>query len=685
MTAHDILSKWLEYTKYDENQTKFNMLSSNYYFHCTTEKMKKVMQFDPSGTLAVLFAKQAFLKLCKESSISYFDLFTKPEEVAEDREMWDILISSEETKKVEEELLSSIDTLVQQVVPTKMLGDRDKGKEREVLLDSIATVVEELESCHDDLFLKGSGPIQKITHFSTHIHVFDKLSTCLLAMESHTVQDGLYLCFIKNGDTADCYFSFMLKSNGNLLSINERVGEAYPGQHKNSRNGRWSEKKKYNLFPYKYIIEADDFDYKGYSHKQVIDEEKLAFFNLSADAYMPLILGMVCIVTKYTGMSTESMKLKLVDSLLPHNLALPSPAVEALTVPVDSEIVAIHAGYVSELTSEQVLSSELSERYQSKNYSREELVAGVPTGYFGEEDNLFVKLYGAGFELRTNELLITDPHLRLPDGKKNPDDSLPNNEFIGTAEYLNMIAYQQARQQLASYLRERIFEEYLAFGGKEATEKWFADAIHSHKDALIDLCVQKYISVKQGDETNIYSRDWNSTNGALRFLAFGEKQAYKESGFYGTKHPFNKTKLDKYGREMYGKYLCMNTGSECSIEFVFRPWDWEEMQQLFGELPKPLMGWKLYGHQEGGNSILDVTDAVSGVGTVYERDEQIKNKMFTTCGWDSDGGSADKDGKYPRPQTEFKFAIAFSKRGWAQELKKRGVDPAIIKAPMPTK
>lgn len=669
MNVQNILDTWLQYSKYDETQHTFNMLSADYEMHRCTERMKKAMQFDATGTLAVLYAKQCFLSLCGKVEISLKSLFSNPDSIREDKEMWDIFHSAD-VEAVENALLANLDAIVRQVCPTKMLGERNLDSERASLLNSIESVVEELESCHEDVFLKGKTPIGEITRFSTYIHVFDTMAACLTSIEVPAVQDGLYLCFIRCGDTDDCYFTFMLKSNGNLVSINERVNEAFPGQHKGSRNGRWAESKKKNLFPYHFIIEESNFDYKGYSHTQIIDEEKLAFFRITAEAYMPILLAMVCINTKYTGMDLQNKELKYVDTLLKWNMEMPSPAATSLTVPNDSAIIETHAGtYDRTLTSEQVLNGELHDRFSSKNVGVERIRNGAAHAELGNPSNMFIDLYGEGFELDSEQLLVTDPHLRIPatEGEKE-EARLPNNEFIGSADKLDLIAYQQGRTQLAAYLRKRIFEEYLAFGGKEAIEQWFKTAIEANKTHLIDLCAKKYVAVKQNGEQNIYRHASHGTSGEFRYLDFGEEKEYRENGFFGTFHPFNMDyKRNEYGKPLIGKPLCPNTGAVCSIEFIFRPRSWEELKVLFGDIPKPLVGWLSNGHHGFGNSMLSVTDPVETVGTVFEEREQTNNPLFIHKWWDE----SMQDGKYPKPRTTFDFAISFSKRGWTQELRNR--------------
>lgn len=194
MTTSEIFQHWLKYSEYDPEQKSFNMLSANYQFHKIGDNMKKIMAFDPSGTIAILYAKAKYIELCKDVRITLADVFENPESYADDKEMWDIF-HSEDIITVENDLLSKIDAVVSQVIPTKQLGDRNREAERKTLYGNIETIVEEMTGLHEDLFLRG-GPIGRISHFSTHIHVFDSLAQCLLALES--ARDGIYLCYVNS-------------------------------------------------------------------------------------------------------------------------------------------------------------------------------------------------------------------------------------------------------------------------------------------------------------------------------------------------------------------------------------------------------------------------------------------------------------------------------------------------------
>lgn len=158
--------------------------------------------------------------------------------------------------------------------------------------------------------------------------------TALISLES--AADGIYLCYIAEHGSAAGYFGFYLKSNGNLLSVNERVNEAFAGEHKRSRNARWTDEKKYRLFPYSFIMQFSEHDYKGYATKHIIDEDKLSFMELGSDAYMPLILAMVMLNQKYVGRGLDDLPLIYVDSLMPVNLKHIESGSQALMIPSDA-------------------------------------------------------------------------------------------------------------------------------------------------------------------------------------------------------------------------------------------------------------------------------------------------------------------------------------------------------------
>lgn len=317
MECADILEKWAEYTNYNPNQTSFNLNNHSYELHEINKRIERILKtYDETGALAIIQAKIMFKRLLKTATINAFAYMENPSIVDKDKKMWD-MFHCKEVIDMENTYIDAVNELSNRIIGKILIGERNNAEILEDLFEATDVVMASLDKCRKDLFIRG-GEILPITRISTHIHLFETLAECLTTLE-HT-DDGLYLCYINCGGTANGYFGFYLKNNGNLLSINERIDEAYSGQHSHSRNGRWSESKQYKLFPYNYIFDYTGHDYKGYATKHLIDDEKLAFFELGQQVYFPIIVAMIMINKVYVG-KTLDLKVKYVDSLLACNRA----------------------------------------------------------------------------------------------------------------------------------------------------------------------------------------------------------------------------------------------------------------------------------------------------------------------------------------------------------------------------
>jgi hypothetical protein len=496
--------------------------------------------------------------------------------------------------------------------------------------------MESLEKCNRDLFMSG-GKILPITKISTHIHLFQTLAECLMVLEH--ADDGLYLCYINCGGTADGYFSFFLKSNGNLLSINERIDEAYSGQHSHSRNGRWAESKKYELFPYNYIFDYVEHDYKGYATKHLIDDEKLAFFELGQKAYLPIVVAMIMISRQYVGKMLD-MKVKYVDALLPCNIEKIADSDNKLMIVNNSGIVVSHKSVDLSFELDKIIKGGYAKEFDysnDKNYKE--------TGTFTNSNQMIVELWGDGFSYDPLKLYETNAVLRITGNDLEIKDIPP--EFIGTQSRIRLQGYYQIRKQLADYIRDKIHAEWVNFGRTPAVQEWYLKHINNNINEIEKIIVEKYLKIQNGEKN--LGINWRTADENVIDIYF-EEQKYP-SGFGNC--ILNECK-DRYKSE----YYCPKTESVCSMFFTIAPKNWNHLELLCGcEVPKIIKGWNYDGHFGDGNSILDATDLVTQVGTPFE-------------GYEAD--------RYPRLYNEehygiyfeFKFSIGYSKRGLKQIINK---------------
>ena len=140
MIANEILNRWLQYAGVEESH---NLLSTQYKVQQCCRTLSKLQEYDPESLFSVMYAKRCFLRICGEYSIKLYDILNDAGSLSEERELW-AMFHSPEVTHVESTLLNSVDSLVFRVTQQKQLGERDLEKEKDVLLDSVEVVVDDI-------------------------------------------------------------------------------------------------------------------------------------------------------------------------------------------------------------------------------------------------------------------------------------------------------------------------------------------------------------------------------------------------------------------------------------------------------------------------------------------------------------------------------------------------------------
>lgn len=645
MDASTILKYWLSYSEYVPNATKHNLLSPEWDFHRLNQAITGFMSYNPTGEFAVIYAKKSFEKILHSYKASFYDIVTKPESYRKDIDMWQ-LFSSPSYMEIETQVLNELNEILESVLPTKQIGCRDLTAEKAALAKAVCCVVEELPKCNIDLFLRG-GEIQRFTNFSTHVLIFNYLSECLITLKKSP--DGIYLCYIDLDNSCDGYFGFYIKSNGTILSINERINEQFPGEHRGHRNNRYVEAKKYGIFPYSMIAFSEETDYKGYSLSQKIDPEKSSIFTLEATDYLPIILAMALLRNRYTGESMKNEEIHYVDSLLQVNLNAPLPGTSALTIPNNSQLAAVNRGYQIPFTDADILDNALAAKYFT---CRQEVTEYFGKVYHAKDTNLFLEKYAKGFHYDPQKAMLRNSHLRsLP-----PDDlekALATNgysEFIAPKEKMDKIAYWQGRNQLAEYMRDNIYDAYQKAGGVKAIKKWWNVEILKHKETFLAMCAQ-YTPTK----SEKYRKNFNASYNGEEF------QLHADFTPQSSVYPFNVSK-GLYSDD----YLCCITQQKATYQFSIYIKTYGQLCALCGKenVPDILEGFNESGHDIMGNSILYAVDPIPGVGLPFERTEKEKNPRFHCNDWVQQCKN--------NPEFHFNLSIALSKRGLNRIKKQYG-------------
>lgn len=634
----DVLNKWAKYSNYNEEQKMFNLLSYELDMYNQTKRVQGIVNnYDETGLLAVENVKKLFLEMIRNGKVSVYDIITNKDSIKEEVDMYNAFFCKE-ILEAEKRYVGVIDALCQKITSKKLIGKNGISDSFiEKVFSFTSSVITALEKCDYETYKTG-GEVGEITKISTSIHIFPSLADCLFALGQ--AEDGLYLCYIDISHSADSYFGFFLKSNGNIFSVNDRIDESFRGAHRGSRNARWVEGKATDIFPYEYIFSFDDADYKGYWHSYMIDEDKLSVFNLDEDVYLPILLGMILTIGRFKGKKVDD-KVVYVDSLLPINIPLLSSDKNELMVINNNEIVEAHKALDLSFDMDKIMDGSAIDEFQTEDISYKSHVVGENKG------QIFVDLYGEGFQIKP-DIFSTQKLLEML--KDEEGDSLSRDdlvdyvpEFVGEKTRMRALAYSEIRKQLADYINKKMFEEYNSFGGVMAVRDWFHKSIIDNMTTIEEYIAQKYYSIQ--DRKKQIPNGWWPTNSEAKFIINYEQGRIE--GFYSY---YMVNKNNNWDMDA----IDMRTGAKCSEFFIIRPVDYIGLEMLLGELPKIVKGWHHNGHDSAGNRLINAHDAVETVGTPFEnwpsKREPYKSLQENTY-------------------MDFMFAIGYSKRGLKQMLK----------------
>ena len=635
-----VLDAWARYTNYDENQTSFNLASLDYTLHVKNRNIQTLLtRYDPSGRLPLIYAKYIMKESMKVTKVTVEDAICSPETLKETREMWK-LFNSPEIIKTETEYSSMLQEFSAKIAGHELLGDINSSRLLYEFTDSLDGVISQLTGCRVELFKSSGRAVGTVENFSTRILVFETLAECLLNLDN--ASEGMYLCYIRHYNTAEGYFGFFIVSAGNILSISDRCNEAYMGQHQHSRNGRWTEAKKDNIFPYDYIFSYSEYDYKGYATEYRIDEDKLRFLNLTPEVYMPIVVAMLLVSREYSG-KTPDMPVTYVNSLfLPNITRMLEGGALNLPVPADAsnDLVVCHSGYSSGFSDEDIFTGSPSERFDYNSKSR-----GTVTGFFRNTGQIFVDLYGEGFvdSRKSKDDLSRLRYDALPETAGEDTGYIP--EFIGTKDRMDMEVYRMERKELAEYIEEKMYQEYLDFGGKDAVSAWYRQMLENRIQNLIQLCLEEYIRrdgrvISKSESTYGDAGQLNEENGCYVLISEG--------------CPYTCFRLNEVIDKWREHYRSITGEGKCTIWFAIHPKDWNTIERLCGtDVPKIMKGWwneRFYDtFHYNGNNLLEATDAVG----------EIKSPFSRRC----------SDERYKNCECDFSFQIGFAKREFNKLLK----------------
>ena len=630
MDTFDILRKFGEYINYDPNQNTFNLLSNDWELHRAGDTITTICdRFDQSGKMAVLYAKKVYLKTITDSRVKLIDVLQHLDSLAGEMEMYD-LFHSPDVEALERSYIDALHQTVLNVTGMKELGERDLEHEKKVVYNALEIVLNQLGKCYKDVYVNSHLPVEAVRNISTKIQMFNYMADCVLTLQNKA-PDGAYICYISNNGTADGYFAIMIKSNGNLFSVNDRVPERYIGQHTKSRNGRWTEDHK-DFFPYEAIMTFSDYDYKGYASKYNVDESKLSLADLSSEVYVPLILATLCVMNDQVGKLLDDKYQVYMNTLIKSNMEQYLEAGESTAL-----IQLDQTGLIEQTT--QLLDIHLDpDKVMNGSYNQEFQIHSSGNG------QKLVQYYGKDYQPKVHYLSLTARNA-LSDGKQ---DEPIHAEFVGRLDRMREQAYYEARIDLAKHVRQEHAKQLADFGGLEKVYEWFSEKMRGNMPNLYSVLTRLYMESVERDGWRrfVYRDDDPKWIRHIRLLS--EKPYIREELMYN--EPY-RTHPSHYYPDYF---LCPITGTKANIWIEFESFTDADIAMFTGcEVIPPLRGWRSVRKRDmddifsDGNPLLDVVDAMDFVKPLSE----------TETG----------------RTVEFNYCIGFSKRGMNRLMKEHGL------------
>ena len=407
------------------------------------------------------------------------------------------------------------------------------------------------------------------------------------------------------------------------------------------------------MFPYNFIIDftTGGYDYLGYAKNHKIDSDKLEIFKLDKKAYIPIVLALYLIIRRFSN--TENIYEQVyVDSLMKVNIQ-PMLDCKALTIVNNSALITTNNSFEIPFNTEDIISNKLGKKYSyngnDKTRKYDEVGSFLTADYNIENDEhgfyshsqgpalKLIKYFSNGFKYDVEKTFVRN-NLQLTTNNDNEKENKSYvSEMVGNKARMEMLAYYQARKQLAECIKNNIDEEFKSFGGKEGVTEWFKEIVQNNYDNILNILTNSYI--------NNMTRDYNAFSKPVTsdgLIIYIKEDA---SGWWT---PFNK--IPKGYWSLNKPVIDETNGKPCNFWFCINVNNSKGFKEIIGkdeELPKIMECYDSC-RSSLGNHLLSATDEVTRLYLPYEDISQNKNFLN---------------------KIDFTFSIGFSKSGWNKIIK----------------
>lgn len=393
-----VMTEWDHFTSHDYTDT-IDLRSWEYTFDRYNDKIEKLSKvYRVPSKLTAVYLKNLFNWYIKKATTTLSDVLNQQINMTHISKLFE-LFNSESAINLENSFYDALSAISARIITEKRIGKEELSAAVENGLDII---FDELLKCRVDVYCRGAT-MENVNVIDPHVYIFNTIAECVPTLQKQP--DAIYICYISNHGTSDGYFGFFIKNNGNLISVNERIPEAFIGQHQHGRNHRFVEDKASAIFPYE-LLETSNYDYKGYARTYTLKqlgEKSISIATLGQSAYVTLLLVILLLKCRFEGHTLHDPVVYSTFYLPRNQEMLFAHEENALSVVSEDSITTFGStqliSMLSQFTSENVLSGKFNSLFDKQIHPEKPHNA---CGHFG--NSVFVNLYGDGFVLDTDRL-----------------------------------------------------------------------------------------------------------------------------------------------------------------------------------------------------------------------------------------------------------------------------------------
>lgn len=608
-TITDYIKQWFEITgfNWDTGSWKFHLAEFNYQTDYNNRNLKEMIEKYNSEKLA-FFVLRSDVNQYMKKKVSL-------QEVREGK-FNDLLHLIDEIEKSEynKDLREFRKNLELFMAKPNVLGNISDDDICEAIAD-----VSMLSFMNFECLQTSGRPVKTETRISKDIFVVGSIGELILKASS--MPDGMFLAFVTRDKDAESYFSLILKSNGNIVSINDRAPEKFFGQNKRRRTDRYTEDKAYSMFPYESVLETT---YKESGVHVLVDStkpksENMSFDDFSIEEGMRFYIGCILVLSILKDKVYGPDQIVWTTALT--NANVPLLESKALITRENRDIV------------------EAYNRNLRIEIPIEEITKEPEVGNGNTSATLFREWFSPD----------------MVDNRENWADVIPDilendpEEFLSDMDNLKRCIILRERENLVKRMENRM-DNYLANhgNGREARD-FFRKTVLERKDIVLRNLMPTLSKIEKwkNEPYELYTRRSYDKD-------FEENQAFMPFNILGE----NCSAVEKLSKSKcwYTAYL-QDDGGICNLQFTWNPVDIRDICDLLGmeekDMPKEMRGWKspnTGGNRTYGNSILDFTDPCQALNNPLYRRERF-------CMYNSHDKTFD-------PRGMFSLKIVSSKRQW---------------------